>query len=388
MKLLILSLVFGAAEASLTRAASKDSPLQPHTPKEVTTKPQEMETEPSDKKIEEMQAHLEQVLTGLQSVAAAQKEKTKFSEILQPFMKEMSIVLTKVKTDTKLSKQQKWEMLQNAQKGVSGLAKDMSKRQQELTEESESEKESLLIGVLMAKAHSDEAEQMEVLKSDEFKNLSVVKEVLAHREAGKSLAEQVAASLDKKSGAKPGTSAKFLNKGKAVDGIVAKLQSSVDKMEQRMKLEEKEHKAGIARVKELVKKDEDKARKSNGTKAEIEAKLHRIQSGEKRMLKKAEHEYQKQHALSASDAKSLHEAISAIKKGDMSALAKAKKALSDSLKRMQGSTGDFLHFLQVSAYTSSRDGACPYCKAQCLEKCHSSGSSFVTCMGQCADVGN
>merc|ERR1719473_700867 len=141
-----------------------------------------------------MQAHLEQVLTGLQSVAAAQKEKTKFSEILQPFMKEMSNVLTKVKTDSKLSKQQKWDMLQNAQKGVSGLAK------------------------------------------------------------------QVAASLDKKSGAKPGTSAKFLSKGQAVDKIVAKLQSSVDKMDKHMKLAEKEHKEGMARVKELVKNDESKAR--------------------------------------------------------------------------------------------------------------------------------
>lgn len=335
-----------------------------------------------------MQAHLAQVLTGLQSVSAAQKEKSKFSEMLQPFIKEMSTVLTKVKTDTKLSKQQKWEMLQNAQKGVNGLAKDMSERKQELTEESESEKESLLIGVLMAKAHSDEAEQMKVLKSDEFKNLSVVKEVLAHREAGKSLAEQVAASLDKKSGAKPGTSAKFLGKGQAVEAIVAKLQSSVDKMDKRMKLAEKEHKEGMARVTEEMKKDEAKVRSSNGTKAEIEAKVHRIQSGSKRMMKRAEHEYQKMHALSAKDAKSLHEAISAIKKGDMSALTKAKKALSDSLKRMQSSTGDFLHFLQVSAYTSSRDGACPYCKAQCLEKCHSGGASFVTCMGQCADVGN
>merc|ERR1719146_635948 len=106
------------------------------------------------------------------------------------------------------------------------------------------------------------------------------------------------------------------------------------------------------------------------------------------MLKKAEREYQKMHALSANDAKSLHEAISAIKKGDMSALARARKALSDSLSRMQATSGDFLHFLQVSAYTSSRDGACPYCKAQCLEKCHAGGASFVTCMGQCADVGN
>merc|ERR1719333_1094592 len=137
-----------------------------------------------------------------------------------------------------------------------------------------------------------------------------------------------------------------------------------------------------------MKKDEDKARKSNGTKAEIEKKVKRIHAMEQRAQKRLDRDYQKWHALAVKDSKSLHEAISAIKKGDISALAKARKALTDSLARMQSSSGDFLHFLQISVRTSSRDGACPYCKAQCLEKCHAGGASFVTCMGQCADVGN
>jgi hypothetical protein len=376
--------------------ANKDlSALQRDTPKakEVATKPHEPQKEASDKGIAEMQAHLEQVLTGLHSVANAQKEKgeekSKFSEILKPFLEEMETVLTKVKTDTKLSKQQKWEMLQNAQKSVSGLAKDMSKRQTELTEEAESEKESLLIGVLMARATRPEAEQMEVLKGDDFKNLAVVKEVLAHREAGKTLAEQVAQFLDKKNGAKNSTKpAKFLSKQQAVDGIVAKLQSQVDKMDKHMKMSEVEHKQHMAKVLEAMKKEEAKAKGSNGTKAEVEKKVKRVQAREKRITKKLDRDFQKWHALTVSDSKSLHEAISAIKKGDLSALAKARKALTDSLQRMRSTTGDFLHFLQVSAYTSSRDGACPYCKAQCLEKCHEGGASFMTCMGQCADVGN
>merc|ERR1719420_1484965 len=301
--------------------ANKDlSALQRDTPKvkQVVTSPHEAQKEPSEKDVAEMQAHLEQVLTGLQSVAGAQKakgeEKTKFSEILQPFLKEMSTVLNKVKTDTKLSKQQKWEMLENAQKSVSGLAKDMAKRQQELTEESESEKESLLIGVLMARANRPEAEQMEVLKSEEFKNLTVVKEVLAHRESGKTLAEQVAASLDKKAGVKS-TNAKFLNKQQAVDGIVANLQKQLDKMEKHMHLSEKEHKEHMAKVTEAMKKDEDKARKANGTKAEIEKKVQRVHNREQRVQKKLERDYQKWHALSLKDSKSLHEAIAAIKKG-------------------------------------------------------------------------
>merc|ERR1719420_1659400 len=137
-----------------------------------------------------------------------------------------------------------------------------------------------------------------------------------------------------------------------------------------------------------MKKDEDKSRKSNGTKTEVEKKVQRIHNREQRVQKKLEREYQKWHALAAKDSKSLHEAIEAIKKGDLSALGKARKALTESLQRMRGSTGDFLHFLQLSVYTNSRDAACPYCKAQCLEKCHAGGASFVTCMGQCESVGN
>jgi hypothetical protein len=385
---IVPGVITGHNVTGLEKKKAVAAPKNVTAAKTVTAKPVAMQKAPSDKEVAEMQAHLEQVLTGLQSVAKAQKEQTKFAEILQPFLKEMNSVLTKVKTDTKLSKEQKWEVLQNAQHSVSGLAKDMSKRQQELTEESEEEKESLLIGVLMARANRAEAEQLEVMKSDEFKNLQVVKEVLAHREAGKTLAEQVAQVLDKKGGAKSGNGKQFLNKEKAVDGIVAKLQSQVDKMDKHMKASEEEHKKHMARVAEAMKKDEDKIKKSNATKAEVEKKLKRIQARQSRMKKKLDRDYQKWHALAVKDAKSLHEAIAAIKKGDISALAKARKALTDSLQRMRSSTGEFLHLLQVSSYTSARDGACPYCKAQCLEKCHAGGASFVQCMGQCADVGN
>lgn len=372
--------------------ANKDlSALQRNAsqPKAVDAKPHQAGKEPSAKEVADLQAHLEQVLTGLKGVSAAQKakgeENTKFSKILQPFLEEMTHVLTEVKNGTKLTIPQKFEMLENAQKSLSGLAKDMGNRQQELSEEEESQKESLLIGVLMAKAKRPQAEQLEVMQSDEFKNLTVVKVVLAHMVPGKTLAEQVAAQLDQKSGSKPG---QFLKKQSAVDGIVAKLEDQVGKMDKHLKLSEKDHKEHMAKVAEAMKKDEDKARKSNGTKTEVEQRVKHVHNRELRIQKKLEREYQKWHALASKDSKSLHEAIAAIKKGDISALGKARKALTESLQRMKGSTGDFLHFLQLSVYTTSRDAACPYCKAQCLEKCHAGGASFVTCMGQCESVGN
>merc|ERR1719313_1075928 len=102
-----------------------------------------------------------------------------------------------------------------------------------------------------------------------------------------------------------------------------------------------------------MKKDEDKAKHSNGTKVEVEKKVQRVQMRQKRVMKKLEREFQKWHALALNDSKGLHDAIGAIKKGDLTALAKARKALTDSLARMRSSTGDFLHFLQLSAHTTS-----------------------------------
>merc|ERR550537_1564773 len=88
--------------------ANKDlSALQRNAsqPKEVTAKPHQAVKEASPKEVADLQAHLEQVLTGLKSVAAAQKakgeENSKFSMILQPFLQEMSHVLTEVKNGTK-----------------------------------------------------------------------------------------------------------------------------------------------------------------------------------------------------------------------------------------------------------------------------------------------
>merc|ERR1719386_322546 len=105
-----------------------------------------------------------------------------------------------------------------------------------------------------------------------------------------------------------------MNKTQAVDSIVAKLQVQVDKMDKHMKLSEKEH---MAKVAEAMKKDEAKAKRSNGTKAEVEKKVQRVQSREKRVMKKLEREFQKWHALALNDSKGLHDAIGAIKKGDL-----------------------------------------------------------------------
>lgn len=39
--------------------------------------------------------------------------------------------------------------------------------------------------------------------------------------------------------------------------------------------------------------------------------------------------------------------------------------------------------IQLSTFVED----CPYCKAQCIEKCHNEGHSFMQCLGSCADEG-
>ncbi|CAD7961180.1 unnamed protein product [Amoebophrya sp. A25] len=50
---------------------------------------------------------------------------------------------------------------------------------------------------------------------------------------------------------------------------------------------------------------------------------------------------------------------------------------------------DNLALLQQSAVAQSATAKdCPYCKAQCFEKCHDSGNTYVRCLSTCAEVGN
>jgi len=150
-------------------------------------------------------------------------------------------------------------------------------------------------------------------------------------------------------------------------------------------------------LKEAVKKDEQKLanlkgkdQKMKDAKSDEARKAGRAMKIEKRMEKKEDREYAKNHALMAHDITTIKTAIESVKKGDMKALASAQKALMHSMEAMKSSTGDFLHFLQLSEWTQADSKAkdCPYCKAQCLESCHNNGNTFMACMQSCASVGN
>jgi hypothetical protein len=101
--------------------------------------------------------------------------------------------------------------------------------------------------------------------------------------------------------------------------------------------------------------------------------------------------YEKWHVETARDIHSMEKSVAGVKKGDIAAVESAKAALYASMQNMQAQTGDFLHFLQTGdslrrVGVSQED--CPYCAAQCLEKCHASGASYVQCMSvTCKDAG-
>merc|ERR1719446_239157 len=42
-------------------------------------------------------------------------------------------------------------------------------------------------------------------------------------------------------------------------------------------------------------------------------------------------------------------------------------------------------FIQLASTFRNRD--CPYCAAQCVDKCHQAGKPYVQCLTDCADAG-
>jgi len=366
-------------------ALQKDSPKKENKAEEIVTLTKKMEN----------------VVAGLEKIQKSQgngpEGPTKFSQILTPFLAGLHTVIDEVKTDKKLSEDEKLVKLKNAQASIAGLTKDMAKRSDELKVEDETEKESLLLGVLMARKGHPES-QLEVMNAGDFNKLTCVKYVLAHHDSSKEYAEEVAIYLDGKT-AKPAAKPANVTSALAVDSkaslkdvtalIVSQLDGQLKKMEDHMKLEEQLHKKVDAEHKKIQSDLEAKEKQQAGLKGADQKKKKQIQHAmktAKRLQKKEDAKYKREHAMIQHDVGSLKSAIEAVKKGDMKALAKAQGALEQSMQSMKDNTQEFLHFLQMSTYTREQD--CPYCKAQCLEKCHADGHSFMECMGQCENAGN
>merc|ERR1719335_1005972 len=172
--------------------------------------------------------------------------------------------MEEVKTSKKLNDAQKLEKLHNVEASVNGLKKDMDKLTTTLKSEGETEKESILLGVLMSRKGKSEKEQLEVLESNDFKNLEVVKYVLAHKDAKKSWAQQVAEHLDVTAKKTGGNSTQVKSMAEATEGIVKQLTGFLKTMEKHLADQEKFHKKIIQRQDKELKEDEAKLKTLEG----------------------------------------------------------------------------------------------------------------------------
>mmetsp|Transcript_114399 Transcript_114399/g.198340 ORF Transcript_114399/g.198340 Transcript_114399/m.198340 type:complete len:379 (+) Transcript_114399:98-1234(+) len=263
--------------------------------------------------------------------------------------------------------------LQDAQAGIHSLVKDMTLQQVRLMKESEEQQRSLLLGVLMTRQGEPMEKQMEVLSSPDFKNLPEVKAVLAANDKKTPLFQQIANYVDKHENRSmiPST-LKMKADGKPdVSPIVNALSHRIQHLE-----ESEKHRA------ELHAKEMDSMESAAKKKDKENPQLaHRV-----RLMKKGEdRKFKKEQALAHSDLVSLKAAVAAIQKGDIKALERTQLALKRSLQSMQAQSGKFLVLIQMTHRLEGLD--CPYCAAQCVDKCHSEGKSYVTCLTQCADAG-
>jgi len=374
---LLLLAAPGAAGSSLRSAPNAVSPAKVALAKAAPAKA--APTEDDAVKVMKLRAKLVKISGGLTHMLSPDgaMSKTSVADVMTKFNTELQSVLKQTEKPKDMKKALK--QLQDAQAGVQALTKDITQQQVRLMSEGDAQEESLLLGVLMQKQKEPMSKQMEVLTSSEFSKLKVVAAVLAAKDLKTPLFKQVATYLDQHS-PKPVAEPKMLdipdklkvNKdGKPdVTPIVLALEGRLHKMEENEARMEHHHEE---EMKEL---DQVAAEKKKSA-----AAVRHI----KKLKRSEERQFAKQSAMGKHDVQAIKSAIDAVKKGDMAALSKAQGALDASMKAAQARTGKFLVLIQMVHRAEGRD--CPYCAAQCVDKCHTEGKSYTTCLTDCADAG-
>jgi molybdopterin converting factor small subunit len=322
--------------------------------------------------VAELRSQLQKISAGLSSMLDPKGAlaKTDVAKSLNAFTTELATTLKETANATDTTKAIK--QLQDAKGGVKALMRDLTTQQMRLMKESDEQQESLLLGVLMTRQKEPIEKQMEVLNSSEFKNLPVVAELIKAKDNKTPLFKQVAAYLDKHGDGKSLEKAKALkvdrNGKRDLSSIIDPLQTRIQHLKDADKHRAERH------TLEIKKMDEKLKNASSSLK-------HRLEL----MKKKSERQFKKDSLLAKSDIESLESAVAAIKKGDMVALKKAQDALQAHLKAMESHNSGFIVFIQLAHQMEGRD--CPYCAAQCIEKCSAGGKSYAQCLTDCADAG-
>merc|ERR1719440_103873 len=355
---LVLSIcMFGAADALLTRGKPADA-KKPET-KAVTA----ADVGALHKQMETISSRLDTMLNAKDGALAH----AKVGPTMKVFLKELQAVLQATGPSSKLAPKEAMLKLQAAKQGLASLMGDLSSRQEQLMKEDNAQRESLLLGVLMTRQKEPMDEQLKVLKSDDFAPLEVSKALLKEHNATSPLYAQVANYLDKHPKRKLAP-VQEVHASNPLANVQSMLQKRLDALQHEFDVRERLHKKKAAELAERYKKADKKEQ-------------HVVHI----MQKREERNFKKWAAVRTHDIKAMTDAVEGVKKGDMKAVGRAQAALEQSLKAMQGQTGGFLYLIQLGHKLMKRD--CPYCAAQCVDKCHQAGKPYVQCLTDCADAG-
>lgn len=290
----------------------------------------------------------------------------KVGPTMKVFLKELQGVL-KTTADKKLAPAVAMKQLSAAKQSLASLMGDLNSRQTELMKEDNAQRESLLLGVLMTKQKEPMEQQLEILTDDDFAGLEVAKSLLAKHDAKVALYVQAAKYLDEHPQRKPAPM-REAKPGNPLAQVQAMLEKRLYALEHEYQVREKFHNQKVADFATRLKKADKKEQ-------------HVVQI----MQKREERNFKKWSAMRKHDINAMRDAVEGVKKGDMKAVARAKAALEQSMKAMQSQTQGFLYLIQLGHTMMKRD--CPYCAAQCVDKCHTAGKPYVQCLTDCADAG-
>lgn len=315
---------------------------------------------------------LSRIATGLSKLNAGAVTKA-----LEPYVAELKSKLALAKEGKDVAAN-----LKAAQESIEEIGTAMQGQAERITKEDEDDKVSVLLGVLSARAHDPLARQFEVVLSSEFEHLKVTEYLKTLSESDlrdKTLVELAATWMDAHASHAPAQEiASKAHKLTQQQQMAATLTTLADKMDKNI---DEQNKDFENRLKAF---EMTKAKKA----AEFQKKPDLLKLFNQ-MKHQEERKFKKSQARAVLNVKAMREAAKAVENGDETALNNAKKTLQQALSNLRARQGQFLHFMQMATWTTSAAKAsdCPYCKAQCIEKCHNKGDQFSKCIVECAEAG-
>jgi hypothetical protein len=279
--------------------------------------------------------------------AAVLKASPVLEDLVSPMLKEVKAALEEKddkKVNAVLDEFPKWQ-------------KEMGERQLQITNAGDSERTTLLVAVLQNKQDLPVSEQLEVVRAADFTGLPVVRFIEDHSDDKTPLVNLALKFIDGDKAAPveaPATNSTPPN----LDDIVKMLEGHQHSAEERLDQIAKREKL-LEKTFKNLKKDDKQV---------------------KFLRRREERKLAKDKAVQTKTMTALKDAIKDIKNKDAKGLLEAKKALQESMEALQEQNGEFLHFLQTTAPGFS----CPYCGAQCIEKCVSTEHKTMSgCLSEC-----